>query len=319
LALIRELVDLHDGSIAVSSEPETGTCFRVELPLLLAPPPGYEQEEPVPTRRSGVRLVVDAESGASAGGEVGQPQVAAGTSSTPATVLVVEDNADLRTYLQRELSADYRVLEAADGEVGASLARGEVPDLVVSDVMMPGLDGFQLCQRLKQDLATSHVPVILLTARAEIDSRLEGLKQGADDYLAKPFDVRELRVRIANLIALRRRLQERYATQLQAADIAAMPVTSADERFLRRCREIVDEHLDDEDFSVETFAREAALSRAQLHRKLKALTDLAPRDFLRAQRLHRAAHLLGGRYGNVTEVAYAVGFKSLSHLSLIHI
>jgi DNA-binding response OmpR family regulator len=288
----------------------------VELPLLMAPPPGHEQDEPATPRRGEVARAMDvATEGPAAREESAQPAPATATPDPVATVLVVEDNADLRSYLRHELEHDHRILEAPDGEAGVKLALAEVPDLVVSDLMMPGLDGFQLCQRLKQDLVTGHVPVILLTARAEIESRLEGLKHGADDYLAKPFDVRELRARIANLIALRRRLQERYAAQLQTADIAAMPVTSADERFLRRCREIVDEHLDDDDFSVEAFAREAALSRAQLHRKLKALTDLAPRDFLRNQRLHRAAHLLRGRYGNVTEVAYAVGFKSLSHFA----
>jgi signal transduction histidine kinase/ligand-binding sensor domain-containing protein/DNA-binding response OmpR family regulator len=311
LALVKELVDLHDGEIELSSDVVSGTRFRVTLPLLVSPPPGHEQ---APAEEPHSPSEVEIGSGGSPATE-GVEESAATDGTPPMTVLVVEDNDDLRSYLRRELGADYRIVEAADGKTGVDLARGEVPDLVVSDVMMPGLDGFELCQRLKEDLATSHVPVVLLTARAEIESRLEGLQHGADDYLAKPFDVRDLRARIANLIAIRRRLQARYSTQLQVADVAAMPVTSADERFLRRCREIVDEHLDDDSFSVEAFAREVALSRAQLHRKLKALTDLAPRDFLRTQRLQRAARLLGGRYGNVTEVAYAVGFKSLSHFA----
>jgi DNA-binding response OmpR family regulator len=307
LALVKELVTLLGGAITVSSDPHTGTCFDVELPILLTAPPGAR--ETAASTAGAIAAAAVAEQDLGDDLELPEPEGAA------ATILVVEDNNDLRGFVVRELAADYRVLEAPDGEQGLAAALEHVPDLVVSDVMMPGIDGFELCRRLKGDLSTSHVPVILLTARVELESRLEGLEQGADDYLAKPFDARELRVRIANLVAMRRKLQARYASQVVTLDLEAMPVTSADERFLHRCRAVVEEHLDNEDFTVETFAREVGLSRAQLHRKLKALIDLAPRDFLRTQRLQRAAHLLRSRYGNVTEVAYAVGFKSLSHFA----
>ena len=311
LALVKELVALQHGDITLSSDPDRGTCFTVILPLFLTPPPGASEE---PAEEP---LIPEGTAVAAARAEVGpldDGEADAASAAAP-SVLVVEDNSDLRAFVVQELVSRYRVREAPDGEQGLATALAEIPDLVVSDVMMPGMDGFELCGRLKDDLRTSHVPVILLTARAGIESRLEGLERGADDYLAKPFDPRELRVRIANLIATRRKLQEQYATQVLTLEPEAMPVTSADERFLRRCREVIDENLDNDEFTVEIFAKEVGLSRAQLHRKLKAITDLAPRDLLRTQRLKRAAHLLEGRYGNVTEVAYAVGFKSLSHFA----
>ena len=311
LALVKELVALQSGDITLSSDPDRGTCFTVNLPLFVAPPPGASAE---PAEDP---LVPEGTAVAAARAEIGplDDSEADAASAAAPSVLVIEDNADLRAFVVQELVSRYRVREAPDGEQGLATALAEIPDLVVSDVMMPGLDGFELCGRLKDDLRTSHVPVILLTARAGIESRLEGLERGADDYLAKPFDPRELRVRVANLIATRRKLQQQYAAQVQTLEPEAMPVTSADERFLRRCREVIDENLDNDDFTVEIFAKEVGLSRAQLHRKLKAITDIAPRDLLRAQRLKRAAHLLDGRYGNVTEVAYAVGFKSLSHFA----
>ncbi len=310
LALVRELVALYEGDIDVTSDPQAGTCFTLEMPVMLDAPPGAREVPAVAD--DDAADAARAELGASGAGQDApedQEEAAA------ATILVVEDNADLRDFVARELSDAYRVHTAADGDEGLAMALDLVPDVVVSDVMMPGRDGFELCAALKADLATSHVPVILLTARVGMESRLEGLGRGADDYVPKPFDIRELRLRIANLLTTLARQRERFAATVRTEDVDVMPVVSADDRFLRRCREIVDEHLEDEDFNVEIFAREVGLSRAQLHRKLKALLDTGPRDFIRTQRLIRAAHLLEGRYGNVTEVAFATGFKSLSHFA----
>jgi len=309
LALVKELVTLQGGTIDLSSDEERGTCFTVDLPVFLEAPPGAMPEP------SAEETAAEAELYPLESEDSEDSEVSVAAEPEKPRILVVEDNDDLRGFLVRELSPDFTVLEAPDGDKGLAKALADVPDLIVSDVMMPGIDGFELCRRLKQDLRTSHVPIVLLTARAEIESRLTGLQQGADDYLAKPFDARELRVRILNLVEMRRALQQQYATQVQHLELEAMPVASADDRFLHRCREMVDEHLDDTELTVESFAREVGLSRAQLHRKLKALTGMGARDFIRSHRLQRAADLLAGRYGNVTEVAYSTGFKSLSHFA----
>jgi AraC-like DNA-binding protein len=165
---------------------------------------------------------------------------------------------------------------------------------------------------LKADERTDHIPIVLLSARAEVESRLAGLSSGADDYQAKPFDPRELRLRVHNLIEERRRLRERFARQVVQLGSAAMPVASAEERFLKRACEIIDSHIDDPEFSVEQLANEIGMSKAQLLRKVRAVTGAAPRDLIRTHRLQRAANLLASGYGNVTEVSYAVGMESLS-------
>jgi signal transduction histidine kinase/ligand-binding sensor domain-containing protein/DNA-binding response OmpR family regulator len=293
LALVRELVEWHGGTVTAASDPRTGTCFTVTLPVFL--------ERPVPD-------TVDA--------VAADPLPSSATPPADApVVLIVEDSDDLRAYLARELSPTYQLLVAADGAAGLALALAEIPDLVVSDVMMPAMDGFELCQALREDQRTSHVPIILLTALAEVEKRREGLRHGADAYLAKPFDVEELGIRIENLIDQRRRLAALYAGRVTDLPTAAMPVISADDRFLQRAREAVENHLDDEDLQVEDLCREVGLSRSQFHRKLKALTGQSATGFIRAHRLQRAADLLAGGYGNVTEVAYAVGFQSLSYFA----
>jgi len=203
-------------------------------------------------------------------------------------------------------------LQASDGETGLAMAIEKLPDLVLSDVIMPGLDGIELCRRLKADERTDHIPIVLLTARTEVESRLVGLSSGADDYQAKPFDPRELRLRIHNLIEERRRLRERYARQVVQLGAAAMPMSSAQERFLKRAREIIDQNIGDAEFTVESLAHEIGMSKAQLLRKVRAVTGAAPRDLIRTHRLQRAAELLTAGYGNVTEVANAVGMENLS-------
>ena len=229
-------------------------------------------------------------------------------------VLIVDDSADLRHYLRHCLQADYRLLLAADGTLGLARAQAALPDLIVSDLMMPGLDGLELCERLKTDERTSHIPVVLLTALGSEASRLAGLELGADDYLTKPFRPAELLARVRNLIAGRRQLRQRFGREmtLQPRDIA---LTSADERFLTRALAVVETHLADPDFSAERFADDMAVSRMQLHRKLKALTDQSATGFVRTLRLRRAAQLLGAGAMNVAEAADATGFGNLSHFA----
>jgi DNA-binding response OmpR family regulator len=240
-------------------------------------------------------------------------------------VLLVEDHPDVRAYLRDQFSAEtYRVLEAVDGQAGLEIAQAHVPDLIVTDLMMPRMDGVELTRALKTDPATNHVPIILLTAKANIESRLEGLETGADDYLTKPFQPAELAVRVRNLIENRRRLREKYSQEIRQVvhqvreiklDAAVVTVQSADDRFIQRALGVVEENLADEAFDVEAFAAAMALSRVQLYRKLKALTDQTPTDFIRTLRLRRAAQLLTQQMGNVAEVAYAVGYQNLSYFA----
>ncbi len=229
-------------------------------------------------------------------------------------MLIVEDNADLRTYIGEILQPNYRLIEAADGVDGYFQAREKVPDLIISDVMMPQMDGFQLCAKLKTDEITSHIPVILLTARATKASKLEGLETGADDYLIKPFDAAELQVRIKNLIAQRRQLRARFSQKL-LVEPHEIAVTSADERFLQRALNLIEENMAAPEFNAEEFSRRIGLSRPQLHRKLDALTGQSTTEFIRAIRLKRAASLIKQGYGNISEIAFEVGFNHLSYFT----
>jgi signal transduction histidine kinase/ligand-binding sensor domain-containing protein/DNA-binding response OmpR family regulator len=314
LALVSELVAMMAGQIVLESHPDTGTVFIVTLPFFVeAPVPQTETASPAEELEAAPPLTApaDADGGDRADARAPEQEDDATAPDRP-QLLVVEDHADMRAFIKEELADDYDCLEAADGAKGLEVTLREIPDLVVSDVMMPGLDGFELCRRLKEDERTSHIPVILLTAKAEIESRVEGLAAGADAYLAKPFSSGELRARVANLIDQRKRLQELYTRRLVTLGPAAMPSASTDERFLSRAREIIEQHLDDPEFSVTGFARELGVSVTLLQRKLKALTDLTPLAFIRTHRLQRAAQFLESGYGNVTEVAYAVGLQSLS-------
>jgi len=232
--------------------------------------------------------------------------------TTQLLILVVEDHDNFRAYIRQSLESTYRVAEAVNGEEGFSKALELKPDLVISDVTMPKMDGFELCEELRGNELTSHVPIILLTARASGESKLEGLETGADDYLTKPFESRELLIRIKNLIEQRQRLREKFSRAV-IAEPKDITITSLDEMFLRRAIEIVEKHMSDVDFDVETFSREVGVSRTRLHRKLKALTDQSTTEFIRTLRLKRAAKLLAGQTGNVTDIAYEVGFNNLSY------
>jgi CheY-like chemotaxis protein/anti-sigma regulatory factor (Ser/Thr protein kinase) len=331
LALAKEVVDLHGGALTVASEEGFGSTFTVTLPLgraHLAPEQIVEDEPWTP----GVpRPALPAEPGGDGLATEDQSEIRNPESEIDqTTVLVVEDHPEVRAYIRRHLEAGsagspaFRVIEAADGEAGLALARERLPDLVVSDVMMPKLDGLGLCRALKANPETDFIPVLLLTAKAAPEDRLDGLREYADDYLTKPFDVAELRARIANLIAMRTRLRERFR-QESAGEREGAPapvrlsapeaMTSADDAFLERIAEVVEAHLGDETFSVASLAEAVGMSRGHLHRQLKALAGQTPSDLIRTMRLERAAHLLTGRVGTVSEIAYAVGFKSVGHFS----
>lgn len=322
LALTKELVELHRGEISVVSTVGRGTTFTIRLPL------GKDHLQKDEIVESGVSDLAGGKLQKASEREAVDPliqesidpsiQHLASSNQHQATsdqiILIVEDNPDMRAYIREQLSDMFRVVEAEDGEEGFEKSVDKIPDLIISDVMMPKMDGYQLGEKLKTDERTSHVPVILLTAKSSGESKLEGLELGADDYLIKPFDSRELQVRVKNLIDQRRKLRERFGKEvkLQPRDIA---ITSTDEQFLERAMAVVDEHISKADFDVETFGRKVGMSRKHLHRKLKALTDQAPSEFIRTLRLQRAAQLLEKNAGNVTEVAYEVGFNSISHFA----
>lgn len=229
-------------------------------------------------------------------------------------ILIVEDNADVRSYLREHLEDRFQVWEAGNGEEGLAKAQELVPDLIITDVMMPKMDGYAFSKSLKADEKTNHIPIIMLTARAEEADKLAGLEIGVDDYLLKPFSPNELAVRVRNLIAIRRQLRERFSrtVALKPSEIGA---TSMDEAFLRKVLAAVEKHLGDENFGVERLGQEVGMSRTQVHRKLKALTNQTASELIRSLRLQRAAELLQHRAGTVAEIAFQVGFGDPSYFT----
>lgn len=314
LALVKELVELHYGKVEIKSAEGKGTEVVIQLPL------GREhlQAEEVVAAVTGDAKIEDRglmidDRATSNQHQESSIEHLASSNEQPTTdttiILLVEDNADMRDYIRRQLASDYKIVEAQHGREGVEQALAIIPDLVISDVMMPEMDGFALCDRLKADERTSHIPIILLTAKAEREDRLEGLQTGADDYLTKPFDARELQLRVKNAIASRRRLQERFKKQMLLRP-SEINVASVDEIFLQKAVAAVEAHIEDESFTPEDLAHEVGMSRAQFYRKLRALTNQPAGNFIRSIRLERAADLLKQGAGNIAEVAYRVGFSS---------
>jgi len=323
LALVKELVELHHGTIKVQSEVGKGTTFTILLPLgrshLKDDEIVEESARVEPSRRAIDSPDEIAPPSKIPSGSVIPESETSALENVPrnegeSIILVVEDNADVRTYIKGYLIPAYQVVEAQDGVEGIEKAQEVIPDLIISDVMMPNRDGYDVCKTLKRDQKTSHIPIILLTAKAASENRIDGLETGADDYLVKPFEPKELLARVKNLIDLRRKLRERFRTSIPLRP-GEITVTSGDDEFLRRAKGIVEGRMADEQFSVEEFASELFMSRSQLHRKLTALTNLSASDFIRYLRLHRAMDLLRSGSGTISEIAYKVGFTDPSHFS----
>ncbi len=333
LALVNELVGLLGGTIAVESALGVGTTCRLMLPVL---PVSATVDTPkinwrVPEPGDALPIVF---SPGDASPFVSSVPAALNEHSVDnqsvSRILIVEDNHELRAFLVGELSAAYTVFQAADGVAGWAIARAELPDIVLTDVMMPRMDGYQLTRLIKENPDTDHIAVVMLTAKTAQPSRMEGLQRGADDYLTKPFSVAELHLRLHNLTTRQQKLGEHYRQQFALP--AALPIPEAlpgevgvamdfpgdasPDPFLRRIYETLDQHLDDPTISVDWLADQLAMSRKTLYRKVQSLIQLPPADLIRQYRLRRAAELLRAGH-NVAETADLVGFNTPSHFSIV--
>lgn len=301
LSLSKDLVELMNGTIAVTSELNRGTFFSVGLPI-----------QEIKTRRK----KIDVEFRLQETSIAKKPYAFSKRDQRDLpTILLVEDNADMRHFIREQLVKFYKVTEAINGSTGLKQALTNPPDLIITDLMMPKMDGIELCQNLKTDVHTSHIPVIMLTAKAGLENKIEGLETGADDYLTKPFDGKELLARTKNLIEQRKKLRELYSNTEIQVDPKKVTVTPIDQRFLEKLLDLLETRYSDAQFGVPQMQENLAMSKTQLHRKLKALTNEAPGELLRNFRLKRATQLLSQKADSVTQIAYQVGFNNLSYFA----
>ena len=308
LAIVKAFTELHHGEVSATSIEGKGSTFTIYIPVRQK---GEVTNQPTEKVEQLVEpsSVQEVPNQARHIDELIQPY-----QTDKPEVLIIDDNIDIRTYLRSVLSEKYNVSEAADGKVGLELARKIVPDIVLSDIMMPVMDGLAFCQQLKTDKAISHIPVILLTARSLDEQRAEGYEHGADAYLSKPFSLRLLLSRIDNLIESRKKLNQTWSKGVEDDEIGNIS-NEIDKSFLKQLRKIIQENLANSDLSVEQIGDEIGLSRVQLYRKVKALTGYSPVEIVRKARLTRARHLLQTTERTVSEVAYAVGFSTPSYFS----
>ncbi|HZI24019.1 MAG TPA: ATP-binding protein [Chryseolinea sp.] len=307
LSLVNELVKLYGGNISLKSELNEGTCIEVTLPLLHAnTATELHLHREIP--ESGAQPMYSSDEEPESFLEINAEE--------KASILIVEDNSDLRNFIASGFRNEFTILLASNGEEGISEALKHIPDLIISDVMMPKLNGLDFSTNIKTDERTCHIPVILLTAKADASSRIEGLKTGADDYLAKPFSMEELQVRVQNLLSLRKKLAENLKKELASQHQAPEPKElSLDQKFILKVKSAIESNISNSHFSVEILAEEMNLSRAQLFRKVKALINTSPSELINDLRLQRAAHLIRAKADNVAQIGYAVGFNEQSYFS----
>ncbi|AYB35190.1 tetratricopeptide repeat protein [Chryseolinea soli] len=309
LALAKELAEVHRGTLQLTSEEGSGSTFVLTLPVDRH---AYGSDDCLQTRDE--KTILNTFSFAMTNPEESTLAEASIEDELP-LILIAEDNADMRSFIGNVLKPDYRIMEAQDGLLAWEKAQEFIPDLVVTDVMMPRMDGTTFCEKLKETLATSHIPVVMLTAKAGQPSKLDGLRRGADDYLVKPFDVQELQIRVHNLIEQRRKLRKLYRTPEHTTPPEVVTANSVDAAFLQKIGAILEHKFSDAGFGVEEFNREIGLSRMQLHRKLKAITDQSTGEFIRNFRLEKARQYLVVKDAQVSQVAYDCGFSNVSHFS----
>lgn len=308
LAIVKAFTELHHGEVSATSVEGKGSTFTIHIPV-------RQKGEVTNQPTEKIEQLVEPSSAQEVPNQARHiDELIQPYQTDKPEVLIIDDNIDIRTYLRSVLSEKYNVSEAADGKVGLELARKIVPDIVLSDIMMPVMDGLAFCQQLKTDKAISHIPVILLTARSLDEQRAEGYEHGADAYLSKPFSLRLLLSRIDNLIESRKKLNQTWSKGVEDDEIGNIS-NEIDKSFLKQLRKIIQENLANSDLSVEQIGDEIGLSRVQLYRKVKALTGYSPVEIVRKARLTRARHLLQTTERTVSEVAYAVGFSTPSYFS----
>ena len=312
LSLTKELVELHKGKIEVESCEGKGTTVVVKIPLGKEHLKTEEIFEKIKneTDKTNISsgLIYNKEE------ETNRLDFDFITEGDKPLLLIIEDNFDVRNYIKGNLKKDYRITEAVDGKDGLNKSVTNLPDLIVSDVMMPEMDGFQLCEKLKTDERTSHIPLILLTAKATISDKLNGLETGADDYIMKPFEIEELSARIKNLIEQRKRIHE-YFKKKGIFELNEAKITSVDKKLLQNVLNIINDNISDPSFGVESLAENLAVSRYVLYKKIISLTGESPVELIRRIKLLQAANLIENKFGNLSEIALEVGFNNPAYFS----
>jgi signal transduction histidine kinase/DNA-binding response OmpR family regulator len=315
LSLTKELVDIYRGEIRVDSKPGKGSKFIVTLPVSrdlfeadeIIPAPSGKQGK-VETSRGEILEIPDYDG-------VYQPDTKPESAKGQPVILIVEDNEDLRKYISRNLLHDYQIHEAENGKQGISQAIKTIPDVVITDVMMPEMDGMEMCRNMREDERTSHIPIIMLTAKADRQSKLAGLEMGADDYIIKPFDANELHSKVKNLIVRQNKMRERF-NRAFFMNKEEIEVKNADRRFIQKAQEILNAEISNPNFDIDRFSQRLGISRMQLYRKLKGLANQSPSEFIRNLRLKYSIFLLDEGYENITQIALHVGFNSPSYYSM---
>ncbi|MFL9829840.1 ATP-binding protein [Flavobacterium sp. ST-87] len=295
LHLVKEYVEMHSGEIIVTSEPNIKTVFTITIPTHLVP-----LQTDLEIKNKDSQFLTESQSLL--------------TDVKKEKILVVEDNEDLRSFLVNELANTYEVFEASDGEVGVDLALSKSPDLIISDVMMPKVSGFELCESIKSNVQTSHIPVILLTARSSEELKITGYQAGADEYLSKPFNLDILLLRIEKLIAQKNLRQAAFSQKL-AVNPKEITITSLDEQLIEKALSCMEKNMDNASYSVQEFSQDLGMDRTVLYKKLQSITGLAPSEFIRSIRLKRAAQLLIQGHYSVAEVSEKVGFNTQKYFS----
>lgn len=313
LSMVKDLVDKHGASVEVESELGKGTSVVLTFPFGIE---HFDDKVEIitsdhPTTRGDLSRIDRLQTE-----EVNDQS--ANSIQAQTTILIVEDDNDLRTFVRDILKNDYLVLEAEDGRQGLDLAKEHVPDIIMSDIMMPNMDGVEMLRALREDIATSHIPVILLTAKTNIESKLEGLEHGADDYITKPFSVQYINARIQNLIQQRKRLQEIYRGEVRPKyeyDPDPLQVNSKDEEFIDEIVHTVEDNMDNFEFSVEELCNTTHMSRSTFFKKVKSLTGLSPVEFIRDIKMKKAAQLLSSGQFRVKEITYMIGISDSRYFS----
>ncbi len=314
LSLVKEIIDLHKGKISVNSTPMVGSTFTIKLKSgkkhFSANEVEFDNQSAKTTYHDSVYDELDNITAQKAEKHIDY------IAGTP-LILIVEDNLDLQSYLNNKLTESFRVEKAIDGIEGWNKALAILPDLIISDIMMPGIDGIELTDKLRNDFRTSHIPIVLLTAKSSVDNMIEGLKYGADAYITKPFSMVYLIAQISNLLHQRKQLIEKFNNQVKIVDLAPSEiiVTDKDEQFLKDIVKIIEENISNPEFNIEMIATKVGLGRTTFFNKLKGLTSLAPVEFLKEIRVKRGHQLLETGNYNIGEVAYQIGFSDAGYFS----